>query len=144
MKFLLHLFKWVPLPHHSVSFFSSVLFFVSFFPPSVSMLAWKPCFWHVFTVCSFWMHTMCLCESLCSCVGVCVCVIELDQFCWELIGGWEILTCGYICLRVPHTFAHSWASSYTEWWWKWWGERMVLRRNLLSPKVLQAERDCGG
>lgn len=47
--------------------------------------------WHVF----LWF-------GVCVHVYVWVCATELDKFHWELIGR-KILTCGYICLTVPHT-----------------------------------------
>lgn len=46
---------------------------------------------------------------VCVFVGLCVCVfaVELDKFSWELIGGWKILTCGYICLKHTRARAHT-------------------------------------
>lgn len=55
---------------------------------------------------------------LCACISVgfymlvgFVCATELDKFHWELIGR-KILTCGYICLTVPHTLAQLSTNKY--------------------------------
>lgn len=110
-----------------ICIFSLICFILSIFH-SVFMFLYLACFdtfvHYECTACVFPSQCVSLCWSVClGCVffvSVCARTIELDKFCWELIGGREILTCSYICLTVPHTLTHSWPSPNAEWWWEWW------------------------
>lgn len=54
---------------------------------------------HVHVCVSVWVCAgACLRRRVCMCVSACCWAAELYKFCWDLIGGWRILTCGYICL----------------------------------------------
>lgn len=71
MKFLLHWFKWAPLPHHSVSFFSLFCSSSHFFP--LLFPCWPENL--VFGMFSQFVHFECTpCVSVSHCVAVLVCV----------------------------------------------------------------------
>ena len=96
-----------------VSFLKSVLFSLSFnFSLSVVyflcvfMLAIELHYiWHAFTPLTIFSIEFVPVVCFCRCACMCACTIELDKFCWELIGSGEILTCGYVCLT--HTLTHN-------------------------------------